>query len=102
MFRLPHSGVCPKPVLLDQKGCTYIPHVWGVFVNQAFTILNSDPTMHNVHSLAKNNPNFNAGMALAGQKIEKKFSKPEVMIRIKCDVHGWMNTYVGVMDPPLF
>lgn len=92
----------PEPVLLDQRGCIYIPHVWGVLVNQPFTILNSDPTLHNVHSLAKQNANFNVGMAVQGQKIEKKFSNPEIMIRIKCDVHPWMGTYVGVMDHPYF
>lgn len=92
----------PPPMVLDQKGCQYTPHVWGVRVNQPFTIRNSDPTLHNVHSLAKVNPNFNVGMATQGQKIEKKFTKPEVMVRIKCDVHGWMTTYVGVMDHPYY
>lgn len=104
------SGVKPsnggvektEPIVLDQRGCQYIPHVWGVRVQQPFTILNSDPTLHNVHSLAKLNPNFNVGMSAQGQKIEKKFTKPEVMVRIKCDVHGWMYTYVGVMDHPYF
>jgi hypothetical protein len=96
------SEQSPTPVVLDQRGCVYIPHVWGVRVNQPFTILNSDPTLHNVHSLAKLNSNFNIGMATPGQKIEKKFTKPEVMIRIKCDVHGWMNTYVGVLDHPFY
>jgi hypothetical protein len=91
-----------QPVVLDQRGCVYIPHVWGVRVNQPFTILNSDPTLHNVHSLAKINTNFNVGMATPGQKTEKIFSKAEVMIRIKCDVHGWMNTYVGVLDHSFF
>jgi len=98
----PQSPEKPEPVLLDQRGCIYIPHVWGVLVNQPFTILNSDPTLHNVHSLAKLNANFNVGMAVQGQKLEKKFSKPEAMIRIKCDVHPWMGTYVGVMDHPYF
>lgn len=98
----PKSPQKPDPVTLDQRGCIYIPHVWGVLVNQPFTILNSDPTLHNVHSLAKQNANFNVGMAIQGQKIEKKFAKPETMIRIKCDVHPWMGTYVGVMDHPYF
>jgi len=92
----------PAPLTFDQHGCTYIPHVFGLQVNQTLKILNSDATLHNVHSLAKQNPNFNQGMPQKGQVIEKKFTKPETMIRIKCDVHGWMNAYVGVLDHPYF
>jgi hypothetical protein len=90
------------PVILDQAGCHYNPHVLAVQVNQPIKIINSDPTMHNVHSLAKTNQNFNVGMAGKGDAIEKKFSKPELPVRVKCDVHGWMNAFVGVFDHPYF
>lgn len=96
------SGAKAKEVVLDQIGCRYNPHVWGVQVNQTFTIINSDPTLHNVHFLPKDNPSFNIGMANKGMKVEKKFSHPETMIRIKCDVHGWMHGYVGVLEHPYF
>src|SRR5262245_24414067 len=36
-------------VEFDQKGCTYAPRVFGVRVNQPIKIVNSDPTLHNVH-----------------------------------------------------
>jgi len=86
---------------IDQKGCLYEPHILGVRVGQPVTILNSDPTMHNVNAVSKVGQGFNAGMPTAGQKMEKKFTKPE-MVRLKCDVHGWMNAYVGVVDHPFF
>ena len=36
----------PKtPVLLDQKGCVYTPHVFGVQVGQPINISNSDPAV---------------------------------------------------------
>jgi plastocyanin len=70
------------PVKFDQSGCHYNPHVVGVRVGQAFQIHNSDQTMHNVHSTAKANSAFNMGMT-TGQMVEKKFTKPETMVKVK-------------------
>lgn len=92
----------PAALTFDQNGCMYTPHVFGVRTNQAIKILNSDTTLHNVHAMPKSNAGFNMGMATKGQTIEKTFTKPETMVRIKCDVHGWMTAYVGVVDHPYF
>jgi plastocyanin len=89
-------------VEFDQQGCMYHPRVLGVRVNQPIKLVNSDPTLHNVHALPKANSGFNLGMATKGQTVEKKFTKPEQMVRMKCDVHGWMTAYIGVMDHPYF
>lgn len=91
-----------EPVVLDQKGCAYYPHVLGIRVGQPLKVLNSDPTMHNVHSMPKTNSSFNFGMSTKGSTVEKKFSKPELGVRIKCDVHGWMNGWANVVDHPYF
>lgn len=91
-----------SPQLLDQVGCQYVPHVSGVQVGQTLRIRNSDPTLHNVHALAKVNREFNEGQPVQGMVTEKVFDKPEVMIRIKCDVHAWMNSYMGVVPHPYF
>ena len=40
---------------IDQKECRYHPHVFGIRVGQPLEILNSDPTLHNIHALPKNN-----------------------------------------------
>ncbi len=90
------------PVTFDQQGCLYNPHVIGVMVNQPVKIVNSDATLHNVHSLAKKNPQFNQGMANKGQIVEKTFKSAELGIKVKCDVHGWMQAYFNVMDHPYF
>ncbi len=91
-----------KPAVLDQKGCRYDPHVMGMQVKQKLEIVNSDATLHNVHALGKQNPEFNLGMPLQGMKLEKTFSNPEVMLKFKCDVHPWMNGYVGIVEHPFF
>jgi hypothetical protein len=89
--------------VLDQKGCMYAPKVLGVMTNQPLLIKNSDPFLHNVHSMAKlNKPPFNEAMSTAGSSKEVKFTKEEVLVKIKCDVHGWMATYVGVSSHPFF
>jgi hypothetical protein len=86
----------------DQKNCRYHPHVFGVMVNQPVEIVNSDPTLHNIHALPKGNAEFNNGQPIQGMKMEHKFTAREVMVPFKCDVHGWMNAYVGVLDHPYF
>jgi len=88
--------------LLDQKGCVYSPRVFGVMVNQKFRIRNSDALLHNVHALPKSNKEFNFAQVVQGQVNEKSFSVPEVLLRIKCDVHPWMNAHVGVFEHRFF
>jgi plastocyanin len=87
---------------IDQKDCRYHPHVFGMRVGQPLEILNSDPTLHNIHAMPKGNAEFNNGQPIQGMKMSHTFDKPEVMVPFKCDVHGWMNAYVGVMSHPYF
>jgi plastocyanin len=90
------------PVVLDQKGCTYAPRVFGIQAGQPLEILNSDETLHNIHALPANNREFNRGQALKGLKHTHVFTTAEVMVPFKCDVHNWMNAWVGVLDHPFY
>jgi plastocyanin len=93
----------PKtPVTLDQQGCVYVPHVQGIMVGQAYRILNSDGILHNVHALPKVNPQFNKPMPPTMKETTTTFSKPENVFPIKCDVHPWMQAYIGVFTHPFF
>ena len=89
-------------VTLDQKGCRYSPHVFGLRTGQPFEIGNSDQTMHTVHAMAKNNQEFNLSQPLQGIKQTKSFTAPEVMVHFKCNVHNWMEAYAGVLSHPYF
>jgi plastocyanin len=91
-----------QAVVLDQKGCHYRPHVFGVMVGQPLEIVNSDPTLHNVHAMPKANQEFNTGQPIQGMKFNHTFTAKEVMVPFKCDVHGWMNAYAGVLEHPFF
>ncbi|NOT29092.1 MAG: hypothetical protein HOP15_01450 [Planctomycetes bacterium] len=90
------------PAELDQKGCTYVPHVLGMRVGQKLVIKNADPVTHNVHSFAKKNKAFNQSQQGGGKSLEQVFDKEEVLMQVKCDIHGWMSTYVGVVAHPYF
>lgn len=91
------------PAVLDQQGCEYIPHVNAVQAGQPLQIKNSDNTLHNVHALPAVNPQFNEGQPLQGMVSTKRFDKVEMKpFRIKCDVHGWMNSYMAVLPHSYF
>jgi len=89
------------PVSLDQHGCLYNPYVVGLQVGQPLEVSNSDQTTHNVHAMGTKNPEFNLGQP-PSKKDQKIFTKPEVFVKFKCDVHPWMFAYVGVVDSPFF
>ena len=91
-----------EPVKLDQVGCIYKPHVFGVRVGQNIEFVNSDSTGHNVHALPSASKEFNFSQPIKTQKDRRSFSAPEVMVRIKCDMHGWMAAFAGVLDHPYF
>jgi plastocyanin len=90
------------PAVLDQNGCQYKPHVMGLMVGQAYKILNSDGILHNIHTLPKINKGFNKPMPATMKETTTTFDKPEPIFNIKCDVHPWMQAYVGVFTNPFF
>jgi len=90
------------PVTLDQHGCQYHPHIFGIQAGQPLKILNSDGTLHNIHALPKKNAEFNIGQPFKGMETIKKFDAAEVPLRFKCDVHKWMGAYTGVFNHPFF
>src|SRR5215510_12612123 len=93
----------PKtPVVLDQNGCMYKPHVMGIMVGQPYKILNSDGILHNIHTLPKVNASFNKGMPGTLKEATTVFNKPEDVFHIKCDVHPWMSAYIAVFTHPFF
>tara|TARA_Y100000768_G_scaffold14714_1_gene10291 strand:+ start:26 stop:757 length:732 start_codon:yes stop_codon:yes gene_type:complete len=97
------GGVPSEPAVLDQKGCIYTPHVFGMVAGQELLIKNSDATLHNIHSMPKVNKEFNFAMPKVVKEKKATFSKSEPdPFYIKCDVHPWMKTWVLVSDHPYF
>ena len=99
------SGTFPAPsesVKLDQKGCTYHPHVLGMVAGQTLEVTNSDPTNHNIHPLPTQNREWNQSQPPGSAALKQTFARPEVMVPVKCNVHPWMRAYVGVQPHPFF
>ena len=94
--------VPPTPVVLNQNGCQYKPHVMGIMVGQSYKILNSDALPHNVHTLPKVNKPFNRAMPATLKEATTTFDKEEPIFQVKCDVHPWMSAYIGVFTHPFF
>lgn len=88
--------------ILDQEGCLYYPPVQGIQVGQRLVIRNRDSTFHNVHAMPASNPEFNEGQAAQAPAFTKTFDKPEVMVPVKCDIHGWMSSWIGVLPHPYY
>ena len=88
--------------VLDQIGCVYNPHVLAVMKDQKVLIKNSDATLHNIHSMAEKNEQFNFAMPKVVKEKETVFKSVEEPFYIKCDVHPWMKSWILVQDHPYF
>jgi plastocyanin len=90
-----------QPVVIEQKGCVYQPHVIAMRANQKLEVINEDPTTHNVHPQPANNREWNKAQ-LPGTTVEDTFAREEISIPVKCNVHPWMRGYVAVFKHPYF
>ena len=97
-------AVPSTPVVLDQRGCRYQPHVLALMAGQTLRVLNSDPTMHNVHAQpnAASNSQWNMSQMPKGAPIETSFHDPEAMMPFKCNQHPWMKAFVNVAANPFY
>ena len=89
------------PVTLDQDGCRYHPHVFGILVGQNLAIKNSDGILHNIKAKGTKNRPFNISQPTT-MTSERTFTAPEVMVPLECNVHGWMHAWLGVLPHPFF
>jgi len=99
------AGASAPPMLLDQKGCEYVPSIFAVQTDQKIVVKNSDPVLHNVHTLpadGSGNQVKNEAQLPNGADLTFSFSKAENFLKFKCDVHQWMFAWVSVFDHPYF
>ncbi|MBZ5626187.1 MAG: hypothetical protein LAQ69_47010, partial [Acidobacteriia bacterium] len=78
------------------------PRVLGIQTNQVLQITNSDPVTHTIHPMAQINREWNHSQGAGEAPLARRFARPEVMIHVKCNIHNWMQAYIGVVDNPYF
>ncbi len=104
VLKIKVAGVKPvipeDPIVVDQKGCRFEPHVQIVPVGATLRFDNSDGTNHNIHTYARKNQPKNKNVA-GGDNFEQKLDKAEV-IKITCDIHTWMTAYIVVTDASFY
>jgi hypothetical protein len=91
-----------ETVLLDQRGCMFVPRVVALRAGQTLSIKNSDPVSHNIHPQPQLNREWNQHQAPDAPDLQRRFVRPEVLIPVKCNVHSWMRSYISVLDHPYF
>ncbi|ADV81695.1 hypothetical protein [Terriglobus saanensis] len=100
----PASAQAMQPITIDQKGCRFIPHVSAIFQGGSVQFTNSDPTMHNVHTMAvqAGNQSVDVSQGPGGKPESLKFTSAESMLPIRCNNHPWMNAFLNVSPTPFF
>jgi plastocyanin len=100
------TAVAPPspPVVMDQIGCKYAPHVVAIVQGGSVEFRNSDGTMHNVHTMpmAEGSRPIDISEGAKGAPQTKQINQPEAMIPVRCNNHPWMNAFVNVSATPFF
>jgi plastocyanin len=97
------TGASAAPVTLDQKGCLYTPTILAVQTGQKIIVKNSDPCIHNVHTVSKaDNADHNDAQMSGAPDLTYTFDKPEDFLKFQCDVHPWMFAWVTIEDSPYY
>ena len=94
------SGVAapsPARLVLDNRGCRFVPHVSVLTVGSTIEAVNSDALLHNVHLYGAARANI--ALSSKGLRVERTVTR-RGMIVVKCDVHGWMQAFVRVDTHP--
>jgi hypothetical protein len=91
-----------QPVVIDQKGCLYDPRISASMIYQPVEFLNSDREAHNVRGRPQKVEAWNFIISRQNASRTLRFDKPEVGIRVGCDIHPWMAAYLSIFEHPYF
>jgi plastocyanin len=74
----------PKETLLiDQRGCAFVPRIAAVESGQRIEFVNSDSTLHNVHIVAEHSAGMNFGLGVVGASRSVHIDAAEVMVALR-------------------
>ncbi len=92
------------PVVMDQIGCRYSPHVIALMRGGSVEFRNSDVTMHNIHTMpvTVGEQAIDVSQGPKGAPKQVTFDHAEMMIPVRCNNHPWMNAFINVAETPFF
>jgi plastocyanin len=88
-----------RPVVLDQKGMKFVPHVLAVQKGQTVLFNNHDNVRHNIFT--PDGDKYNLGTWGMGESKPHTFTATGVFRQL-CNVHPEMGGVVVVLDNPFF
>jgi plastocyanin len=91
-----------QPVVMDQKGLKFVPHVLAILKGTTVDFLNSDPVGHNVYWPAiSGNKKLAHNMGTWPQGVKKSFTFDNLGdVPLLCNVHPEMSGYLVVVPTP--
>lgn len=100
----PHLKAPVQPVVIDQRGCRFQPHVVAVAAGGVVEFRNSDPAMHNVHTMAveAGNRNVDVSQGPGAKPADLTFRDAESEVPVRCNNHPWMNAFINVAPSVFF
>ena len=87
----------PSRLMLNNSSCRFDPHVAVLTTGSILEATNSDRFFHSVHVYGLFN--INVGLGPGQSKVIRTLSRPGRLV-VRCDVHGWMRSYLWVEDHP--
>lgn len=96
------SAAATEAATMTQNECEYEPHVLGIMVGQPLRVVSNDPTTHNIHIMPKLGHDFDVTQQPGSPPVSDRFSKPQVMVPVHCNIHNWMRAYIGVVTNPYY
>lgn len=90
-----------EPRTLDQKGCTFTPHVLVVPAGEQFFAVNEDGVLHNIHTRSGENRPINKAQPGFLNRLPLKLQYPDI-VRVECDAHNWMMAWIVVAAHPYY
>ena len=90
-----------EPVVLDNEGCRFVPHVTLLRAGRPLKITNGDPVAHQATVFLNRNLPFNDSVAAGGDPVVRTLEKAELLpVPVTCPIHPWMRGYLFVQDHP--
>lgn len=90
----------PDVVTVTNRNCSFDPHVQVTMKGTELVIENSDPILHTTHPYINDRHWFNVPIRKDEPAHTPRPIRESGIMKIKCDVHKWMEGWIVVHDNP--